>query len=49
MVFLDENYWTVTKPIYPLLTGLAAGRPYATGVGAFDDVESIVHFIEQRQ
>lgn len=50
MVFLDVDYWTSTKPIYPLLQGLAADRPYGAMLAAFDDIDRIVDFlVEHRQ
>ena len=46
MVFLDEEYWTKKKPIYPLLKELAADKPYHDLVAIFDDAQSVVSFIE---
>ena len=46
MVFLDEEYWTKKKPIYPLLKELAADKPYHDLVAIFDDAPSVVSFIE---
>lgn len=46
MVFLDVEFWTQQKPVYPLLTQLAEGREYADLLAAFDDVGDIVAFIE---
>lgn len=45
MVFLDIDYWTTTKPIYPVLQQLAEGKSYADVLTAFDDVTSIVDFL----
>ncbi len=45
MVFLDVDYWTTVKPIYPVLQQLAAGRPYGELLAAFDDIDSIVDFL----
>ena len=47
MVFLDRAYWTETKPIYPLVRQLASGHQYASLLGAEDDPERIVAFIEE--
>ena len=46
MVFLDENYWTQEKPIFPLLKELAAGKPYHDLVAIFDEATDVVDFIE---
>lgn len=46
MVFLDKQYWTEAKPVYPLLAQLAADRAYGPMIAAFDDVDSIVRFVE---
>lgn len=46
MVFLNEQYWTEEKPIYPVLKELAFGKPYHDLIAIFDDVESVVSFIE---
>ena len=45
MVFLDRHYWSETKPIYPLLRDLAAGRQYQQLLTIADDVDEIVDFI----
>lgn len=47
MVFLDEQYWTQEKPIYPLLKELSADQPYHELVAIFDDAASVVSFIER--
>lgn len=47
MVFLDEAYWTDTKPVYPVLRQLAADRAYGELVTATDDVAEAVAFIER--
>ncbi|MEM1203187.1 MAG: hypothetical protein AAGN66_08160 [Acidobacteriota bacterium] len=36
MVFLGEEYWTVRKPVYPLMKVLAEGRPYARWLSITD-------------
>ncbi len=41
MVFLDETYWTETKPVYPLMKTLAAGTPYEGHLSIHDDVDSV--------
>jgi len=47
MVFLDIDYWTNVKPIYPVLQNLAKGKPYAEVLTAFDEVDPLVAFLEQ--
>ena len=42
MVFLNEEYWTHKKPVYPLLVQLAAGKEYAGFLSISDDVDPIV-------
>lgn len=49
MVFLDINYWTHSKPIYPVLRQLAADRPYGEVLTAFDDIEPIVDFLQSNR
>lgn len=46
MVFLDTDYWTTTKPIYPVLQKLAVGKKYAEVLTAFDEVGPIVDFLK---
>ena len=46
MVFFDRDYWTVQKPVYPLLTGLAGDLPYAPLISINDDEHEILAFIE---
>ena len=45
MVFMDRDYWTTTKPVYPLLRSLAEGRHYADLLTIEDEEEAIVDFI----
>jgi predicted Rossmann-fold nucleotide-binding protein len=42
MVFLDEEYWSRTKPVFPILKELAAGKPYAELLSIHDTAESVV-------
>jgi predicted Rossmann-fold nucleotide-binding protein len=46
MVFLDKHYWTHEKPVYPILKHLAKGQPYCDLIEIFDDMHSIIDFIE---
>jgi predicted Rossmann-fold nucleotide-binding protein len=46
MVFMDQDYWTNTKPIYPILKQLSKGYAYEDQVAIFDDEDSVVDFIE---
>ena len=39
MVFLGERYWTVEKPVYPLLRQLADGREYGALLAITDEPE----------
>ncbi|MFQ5553771.1 MAG: LOG family protein [Acidimicrobiia bacterium] len=45
MVFLGEDYWRVDKPVFPLLTQLAAGNDYAALIHITDDAEAAVAHI----
>lgn len=49
MVFLGTNYWTREKPVYPLLTALAAGRTYASMLALCDAVDEAVRFIVEHE
>lgn len=46
MVFLDTDYWTNEKPIYPLLKQLAEGRSYHELIAIFDEPQAVVEFID---
>jgi len=45
MVFLNEAYWTETKPVYPLLKDLAKGRAYEALLTIADDEDEVIDFI----
>lgn len=45
MVFMGREYWTETKPVYPLLQQLAAGRDYGRLLTIADDAADIEAFI----
>ena len=45
MVFLGREYWTQTRPVYPLLRQLAEGRGYHRMIAISDDLDEIVKFI----
>ncbi len=45
MVFLGREFWTRTKPVYPLLRELSKGRPYHDLVRITDDVDEVVEWI----
>ena len=49
MVFLGADYWMRRKPVYPLLTALAEGRPYADMLALCDDEEAVVRFIVEHE
>jgi len=42
MLFLGEEYWTRTRPVYPLLAQLAQGHDYARYLQVTDDPARIV-------
>lgn len=45
MVFYGVDYWTVTKPVYPLVKSLAVGKLYQSQLAISDDIAAIVEFI----
>lgn len=45
MIFFGVEYWRVEKPVYPVLTQLAAGHDYAALIHLTDDREDVVHRI----
>jgi len=45
MVFLGMDYWTNVKPVYPLLTDLATGHPYAELIRITDDPAEVVEYL----
>lgn len=49
MVFLGKHYWTHEKPVYPLLTALAADRAYASMIALCDTVDDVVRFIVEHE
>jgi len=46
MIFLDERYWTETKPVFPLLKVLAEDAPHEDHLTATDDVDTVVQTID---
>jgi len=46
MVFLDRDYWTRQKPVFPLLKGLASGRKYDGLLTVVDTVDEVIAFLE---
>ncbi len=46
MVFLNSDYWINEKPIYPMIKQLAQGYDYEKLIAIFDDVDSVVSYIE---
>lgn len=46
MVFLDRTFWTITKPVYPLVKQLAGSEPYAQLIGISDSIEEIITVLE---
>lgn len=49
MVFLDEAYWTDTKPVYPVLGQLAADRSYGELITAVETAAAAVDWICRHQ
>jgi len=41
MIFFGVDYWTSTKPVYPLLAQLAEGMAYSEKLSIHDDVSAI--------
>lgn len=46
MVFLDETYWTQTKPVYPLLANVAKDEVYGSMMAIGDDIDTLIAFLE---
>jgi len=46
MIFLGKDYWTQTKPVYPLLQQLAAGHDYERYLGIEDERGAILDHIK---
>ena len=49
MVFLNSGYWIDEKPIYPLIQQLSKGHDYERLIAIFDDVDSVVSYIENNK
>jgi len=47
MIFLGEGYWKWTRPVFPLLAQLAAGREYAQFLAITDDEAEVVAALER--
>ncbi len=47
MVLLGEQYWKVTKPVYPLLAQVAAGQEYGRHLHITDSAERVVEILEE--
>lgn len=47
MIFFDETYWTETKPVYPVLHGLAQGYEYADLLTITDEPDEVIEFIKR--
>jgi len=48
MVFFDQDYWTETKPVYPLMETLAEDTGYEDLLVAADEVQTAVSIIKER-
>ena len=42
MILLGEDYWTRTKPVWPLLSQLAQGQPYGEILCLTDNIDTVV-------
>jgi predicted Rossmann-fold nucleotide-binding protein len=47
MIFLGREFWTRTRPIYPLLEQLAQGYEYARYLRLTDSVDEVVQALEE--
>lgn len=47
MIFLGEAYWKWSRPVFPLLAQLAAGREYAQFLAITDDEREVVALLER--
>jgi predicted Rossmann-fold nucleotide-binding protein len=47
MIFLGREFWTHTRPIYPLLAQLAQGQEYARYLRLTDSVDEVVQALEE--
>jgi predicted Rossmann-fold nucleotide-binding protein len=47
MIFLGREFWTHTRPVYPLLAQLAQGHEYGRYLRITDSVEEIVQALEE--
>lgn len=47
MIFLGREFWTHTRPVYPLLVQLAQGQEYGRYLGITDSVEEVVQALEE--
>lgn len=45
MVFFGRRFWTETKPVYPLLESLAAGRAYGALLAIEDEPRAVIDFL----
>jgi len=47
MIFLNQQYWTEEKPVYPLVYKLAEGKDYQRWLGIYDEPEQILDHISR--
>lgn len=47
MIFLGREFWTRTRPIYPLVAQLAQGHEYARYLRITDSVEEVIQTLEE--
>jgi hypothetical protein len=46
MIFFGAEYWRTDKPVYPLLTELAAGHEYASLLYLTDERDEVVAWVQ---
>jgi predicted Rossmann-fold nucleotide-binding protein len=47
MIFLGHEFWTRTRPVYPLLAQLAQGHEYARYLRITDSVDEVIQALEE--
>ena len=48
-ILINSGYWIDEKPIYPLIQQLSKGHDYERLIAIFDDVDSVVSYIENNK
>lgn len=47
MIFLGEDYWRSTKPVFPLLANLAAGHDYSSLLSITDEIPIVIERLDR--